>query len=67
MVFQGDQIEWSCARILGDDSVRFLLSRVAVLSGRLKNSESARYEFSSYQNACNKLRTLCISSQTHML
>lgn len=67
MYLKGNQIEQSSARISGDDSLRVLLNRVAVLSRHFKNSESVRYKFSSYQNACIKLRTLCISNQTHML
>lgn len=48
MHLKGNQIEQSSARISGDDSLRFLLNRVAVFSRHFKNSESVRYKFSSY-------------------
>lgn len=67
MALKGNQMEQRSARISGDDSLRFLLNRVAVLSWHFKNSESVRYKFSLYQNACIKLRTLCVSNKTHML
>lgn len=67
MAFKGNQREQTSARVSGDDFLRFLLNRVAVLSRHFKNSESVRYKFSLYQNACIKLRILCISKKTHML
>lgn len=48
MHLKGNQIEQSSTRISGDDSLRFLLNRVAVFSRHFKNSESVRYKFSSY-------------------
>lgn len=64
MALEGNQIEQRSARISGDDSLRFLLNRVAVLSRHFTNSESVRYKFSLYQNACIKLGTWCISNKT---